>query len=175
MDVSDWDDVSDHHDFMKSDSYKDFFVEVAAVFDLDRGAPALTHANYASHPPNGPREAPVTEFACFALPTSAGNEQKSALEDAVLNLATACSRAGSCTSFATGWVVEHLDHDNGTDGKALPNRPGHPSACVVRPVQSTAPNPFWCQSERPRSCHSIDDTNPSNFIRERTENGTDLK
>jgi hypothetical protein len=119
MDVSDWDDVSDHHDFMKSDSYKDFFAEVAVVFDLDRGAPALTHANYASHPPNGPCEAPVTEFACFALPTSAGNEQKSALEDAVLNLATACSRAGSCTSFATGWVVEHLDHDNGTDGKAI--------------------------------------------------------
>ena len=119
MDVSDWDDVSDHHNFMKSDSFKDFFVEVAAVFDLDRGAPALTHANHASHPPNGPREAPVTEFACFALPASASNEQKSALEDAVLNLATTCSRVGSCTSFATGWVVEDLDHDNGTDGKAI--------------------------------------------------------
>jgi hypothetical protein len=119
MAVSDWDDVSNHHDFMKSDSYKDFIAEVAAVFDLDRGAPALTHANYASHPPNGPREAPVTEFACFALPASAGNEQKSALEDAVLNLATTCSRVGSCISFATGWVVEDLDHDKGTDGKAI--------------------------------------------------------
>jgi len=119
MTLSDWDDVSDHHHFMKSDSYKDFIAEVATVFDLDRGAPALRHANYASHPPNGPREAPVTEFACFALPTSASNEQKSALEDAVLNLATTCSRVGSCISFATGWVVEDLDHDEGTNEKAI--------------------------------------------------------
>lgn len=117
--MSDWGDVSDHHTFMKSDAYKDFFVEVAPIFDLDRGAPHLTHTNYASHPPNGPRDAPTTEFACFALPASASNEQKSALEDAALNLATTVRRTGSCTSFATGWVVEDLDHEKGTEGKAL--------------------------------------------------------
>jgi hypothetical protein len=116
--LPDWDEVSDHHNFMKADAYKDFFAEVAPIFDLDRGTPHLTHANYASHPPNGPRDAPVTEFACFALPASASNEQKSALEDAVLNLATTVCRTGSCTSFATGWIVEDLDHDKGTDGKA---------------------------------------------------------
>ena len=104
---------------MKSDAYKDFFAEVAHVFDLDRGAPYLTHANYASHRPNGPRDAPVTEFACFALPTSASDEQKSALEDAVLNVATTVCRTGACTSFATGWIVEELDHEKGTDGKAI--------------------------------------------------------
>jgi hypothetical protein len=116
---SDWDDVSDHHNFMKADAYKDFFAEVAPIFDLDRGAPHLTHTNYASHPPNGPRDAPVTEFACFALPASVSNEQKSGLEDAVLNLATTVCRTGSCTSFATGWIVEDLDHEKGTDGKAI--------------------------------------------------------
>jgi len=115
----DWDDVSDHHDFMKSDSYKEFFSEVTPIFDLDRGAPALTHANYASHPPDGPRNAPVTEFACFALPASASNEQKSALEDAVLNAATTLTGLGSCTSFATGWIIEELDNEKGTDGKAI--------------------------------------------------------
>lgn len=117
--VSDWDDVSDHHNFMQADAYKDFFAEVAPLFDLERGPPHLTHTNYASHPPNGPREAPVTEFACFTLPASAGNEQKSALEDAVLNLTTTVCRTSGCTSFATGWIVEDLDHGKGTDGKAI--------------------------------------------------------
>ena len=111
--------MSDHHNFMKADAYNDFFAEAAPIFDLDRGAPALTHTNYASHPPNGPREAPVTEFACFALPPPASNEQKSAFEDAVLNLATTVVRMGTCISFATGWVLEELDHEKGTDGKAI--------------------------------------------------------
>ena len=117
--VPDWDDVTDHHAFMKSDAYKDFFAEVVPIFDLDRGAPALSHVNYASHPPDGPRNAPVTEFACFTLPASASNEQKSAMEDAILNLATTVTRTGSCDSFATGWVIEELDHEKGTDGKAI--------------------------------------------------------
>jgi len=115
----DWDDVSDHHAFMKSESYKDFFAVLAPLFDFETNPPHLFHVNYASHPPNGPREAPVTEFACFALPAGASNEQKSALEDAVLNLAVTVSRTSTMTSFATGWVLEDLDHEKGTDGKAI--------------------------------------------------------
>lgn len=117
--IVDWDDVSDHHAFMKSESYKDFFAVCAPLFDFEAGPPHLFHVNYASHPPNGPREAPVTEFACFALPAGASNEQKSALEDAVLNLAVIVSRTSAMSSFAAGWVLEDLDHEQGTDGKAI--------------------------------------------------------
>jgi len=115
----DWDDVSDHHAFMKSDAYKDFFGLVAPIFDFETGPPHLVHANYASHPPNGPRDAPCTEFACFAMPTSASNEQKSAMEDAVLNLGVAVMKNSTCDSMATGWIIEDLDHEKGSDGKAI--------------------------------------------------------
>ena len=104
---------------MKTDAYKDFFALCAPIFDFETGPPHLTHANYASHPPNGPRDAPYTEFACFGIPASASNEQKSAVEDAVLNLASRVMKTSTCHAFATGWIIEDLDHEEGSDGKAL--------------------------------------------------------
>ena len=66
-----------------------------------------------------PLEAPVTEVVYFGLPKAADDQTKSALEDAVLKLGETCVTSGPATAFATGWVVEDLDHEKGTDGKAI--------------------------------------------------------
>lgn len=116
--VSDWDDVADHHDFMKTEAYKDFFGLCAPVFDFESGPPHLVHVNYASHPPNGARDAPVTEFACFALDSNTEDKQKSAMEDNVLNLVSSITKTNNIP-WASGWVVEDLDHEKGTNGKAI--------------------------------------------------------
>jgi hypothetical protein len=78
----------------------------------------------------------VTELAFFALPKSASDAQRSSLEDVVLNLAKICmhgfiggGEGGGgdegrfsevrASGFATGWVLEEMDHHSGTEGKAI--------------------------------------------------------
>jgi hypothetical protein len=110
---------------METPSYKQFFSEISPLLDLDNAtAPSLIHINCVPHPPDLPRSTPVTEVAFFALPKSASDSQKSALEDTVLNLAQTCIEGSSgsenkATSFATGWVLEDMDHHAGTEGKAI--------------------------------------------------------
>jgi hypothetical protein len=104
---------------MQTPAYKELFATCAPIMDFDTAKPFLIHAHFASHPPNKPRDAPVTEFAFFTLPTAATNEHTSALEDAVLNLCKGATTDGACTGFGTGWIVEDLDHEKGTGGKAI--------------------------------------------------------
>jgi len=115
---SDWDDISSAHTFMSSPIYEEFIGVGSKIFDFS-SSPYLFHANYVSHPPNGPRDALITEYATFVLPAAASGEQKSALEDATLNLCTYAVNERGCQSFATGWIVEDIKHDQGTAEKAV--------------------------------------------------------
>lgn len=102
---------------MKSDTYKDFFALASPIFDLS-SKPFLVHTNFASHPPDGPRSAPVTEFAWFTIPQESTTEQKSGLEDGTLKVANLCT-SNTAKSFASGWVVEEIPHEKASNGKAI--------------------------------------------------------
>ena len=143
----DWDSLSAHKSWIQSPSYTQFFTEISPLLDLTagpgrNGAPNIIHLNYVPHPPDHPRSAPITELAFFALARSAPESAKSALEDKVLNLAKTCVEKSSypsssttedsgggggveaeigvrATSFATGWVLEDMDHHAGTAGPAI--------------------------------------------------------
>ena len=103
---------------MKADVYKEFFEIASPIMDFETGPPHLIHANYASHPPNEPRDAPTTEFATFATSADASNEQKSAIEDAVMGLVKVVLDDGSSSAVSCGWIVEDLEHEKGSNGKA---------------------------------------------------------
>ena len=103
---------------MKAEVYKDFFETAAPIMDFESGPPHLIHANYASHPPNEPRNAPTTEFATFVASADATNEQKSAIEDALMRLVKVVLDDGSSSAASCGWIVEDLEHEKGSNGKA---------------------------------------------------------
>jgi len=114
----DWDDLSDHHAFMKSEEYKKFFGLATPIFDLSV-KPSMIHINVASHPPNAARDAPMTEVAVFAIDSKATEQQRSTLEDVVLKAGQTLTTVASATSVAVGWVVEELENSKDTNGKAI--------------------------------------------------------
>ncbi|KAF7506258.1 hypothetical protein GJ744_012066 [Endocarpon pusillum] len=129
----DWDSISSHRSWMSSPSYRQFASDISPLLDLSSSN--IIHLDFQPHPPDTPRSAPVTEFAFFALPASASASQKSALEAAVTDLADLCvgkteggEAAGGeeggekrpcATGYATGWVVEPMEHHAGTDEAAI--------------------------------------------------------
>ncbi len=134
--------MTSHTSWMQSPSYKQYASDISPLLDLSTSSPVpagtlpnIIHLNFHPHPPDTPRSAPVTEIAFFALPASASSSQKSALETAVTEVADLClGKGGSgseaeagkdekmtphATSYATGWVVEPMDHHAGTEERAI--------------------------------------------------------
>lgn len=62
----------------------------------------IAHTNFTSDAVAA-RTTPITAVKSFKLPDGATDDQKSALEDAFLDLARYCITETACTSYACGW------------------------------------------------------------------------
>jgi hypothetical protein len=114
----DWEDVTDHQNFINSEAYATLGAEAAKVVSFGtvpvmsmkvRRVEAIfyaeestAHTNFTSDA-NVARQAPVTAFKSFMLPEDATREQKSALEDAFLKLAQFNMSQTTCIGYACGW------------------------------------------------------------------------
>ena len=101
----DWEDVQHHKDFINSEHYTPIIYSLAEMIDFNASDSVAA------------REAPVTEFAPFNIPADSDQTKKSDLEDKILAVFKQCGE--TCISFATGWVLEELDHPDGSNGKAV--------------------------------------------------------